>query len=57
MVSFSLFPVNVNSPCLKPMMVFDFAKADWVGVDNYLMDCGLELCYESEDVEEISGVS
>lgn len=37
----------------KSKLVFDYQKADWVGLCDYLLDSDLESCYEFDDVELI----
>jgi len=57
MISFNLQAVCDQYFCLKAAVVFDYSKADWEGLNNYLLDCNSEVCYESDNVEEIWAVS
>lgn len=46
----------MGSSCPAPVFVFEYPKADWDGLCNYLMDCDFSLCYEESDVEAIWSV-
>ncbi len=41
MISFDLQEDCNQSYCLKSTGVFDYSKADWEGLNNYLLDCKL----------------
>ena len=54
------FPIHLNlniktkQECSKkPTLVYDYQKADWRGLCDYLMDEDFSACFESEDVELI----
>ena len=53
MISFSLEGGNTASSCQSPVLVFDYPKADWNGLCNYLLDYDFSLCFESSDVDTI----
>lgn len=42
--------------CLPSTIVFDYSKADWEGLCNYLLDQDFSLCYEESDVEIVWSV-
>ncbi len=48
---------TVKSPsrCVSrnPLFAYDYPKADWPGLCDYLLDIDFNACYESTGVEEI----
>ena len=42
-----------RSSCATSTVVFDYSKADWEGLCNYLLDQDISRCYENKDVELI----
>lgn len=53
MVSFSLNVTGVSAPCKCMSVVFDYPKANWDGLCNYLLDSDFSMCFEEDDVEVI----
>ena len=45
----------MSPPVSRPKsdFVFDYSKANWKDMNDYLLDCDFSVCYESDDVEEI----
>ena len=39
--------------CPTSTVVFDYSKADWEGLCNYILDQDFSRCYENKDVELI----
>ena len=56
MLSFGLLVQNSllqYFPCVTPAVVFDYSKANWEGLCNYLLDQDFGICCEDKDVEQI----
>ena len=41
------------SPCATHAVVFNYSKANWGGLCNYLLDQDFSICYEDKDMELI----
>lgn len=53
MVTFQLNIAN-TSPSLRHLtLIFDYKKANWEGLCDYLLDSELGLCLDLDDVEEV----
>ena len=53
MVSFTFVGCSMCDSCSAPVYVYDYPKADWVGMCNHLLDCDFSMCFETTDVEVI----
>ena len=53
MLSFHLYINMIKCHSRKSTVVFDYKKADWRGLCDYLLDCDFSACYDSQDVELI----
>ena len=40
----------------QPVEVFNYSKADWISLCNYLLDEDFSVCYDSQCVEEVWSV-
>ena len=53
LVTFDLISCQDEPAPLKPLLVYDYKKADWTSINDFLLDFNFDICYESRDVDEI----
>ena len=53
MISCDIHSYSVKPPQNSPAVVFDYTKADWSGLSDYLLNQDFSMCYEEINVERI----